>query len=84
MRLDKYLKVSGLIARRTVANEACDAGKVRLNGAVAKASSEVEVGDVLAFDLGRGAHRAEIVEVPKGNVSRERQLGLYRMLDQEQ
>ena len=84
MRLDKYLKISGLIPRRTVANEACDAGKVSLNGARAKAASEVAAGDVVAFDLGRGARRVEIVEVPTGNVSRERQLGLYRMLDQAQ
>lgn len=81
MRLDKYLKVAGLIPRRTVANEACDAGKVRVNGQVAKASQEVAVGDTVAFDLGRGAVAVEIVEVPAGNVSKARQASLYRAAD---
>ena len=49
MRLDKYLKVSRLIKRRTVANEACDAGRVNVNGKVAKASQEVKVGDVISI-----------------------------------
>lgn len=52
MRLDKYLKVSRLIKRRTVANEACDRGKVMLNGKVAKAADRVKVGDVLTLKLG--------------------------------
>jgi ribosomal 50S subunit-recycling heat shock protein len=83
MRLDKYLKVSGLIPRRTLANEACDAGRVRLNGAVAKASNEVAVGDIVTFDLGRGTKRAQVLEVPTGNVSRPRQLQLYRTLNED-
>ena len=52
MRLDKYLKVSRLIKRRTVANEACDNGRVTINGKVAKASTEVKVGDVIAISFG--------------------------------
>lgn len=51
MRLDKYLKVSRLIKRRTVANEACDAGRVMVNGRVAKASLDVKVGDVIEICL---------------------------------
>ena len=51
MRLDKYLKVSRLIKRRTVANEACDAGRVLLNDKVARASAEVKAGDVITFSL---------------------------------
>ena len=47
MRLDKYLKVSRIIKRRTVANEACDAGRVTVNGKVAKAGTEVKIGDVI-------------------------------------
>ena len=52
MRLDKYLKVSRLIKRRTVANEACDAGRVLLNDKVARASAEVKAGDVITIQFG--------------------------------
>jgi len=52
MRLDKYLKVSRLIKRRPVANEACDAGRVSINGNVAKASANVKVGDVIKISFG--------------------------------
>ena len=52
MRLDKYLKVSRLIKRRTVANEACDAGRVVINGKVAKASADVKAGDVIEIAFG--------------------------------
>jgi len=52
MRLDKYLKLTRLIKRRTVANDACDAGKITVNGNVAKASYQVKVGDVLEITLG--------------------------------
>ena len=49
MRLDKYLKVSRLIKRRTVANEACDSGRVQINGKIAKASTDVKIGDIIEF-----------------------------------
>ena len=52
MRLDKYLKVSRLIKRRTVANEACDAGRIVVNGKVARASYQVKVGDIIEIALG--------------------------------
>lgn len=52
MRLDKYLKVSRLIKRRTVANEACDSGRVIINGKIAKASTEVKIGDVIEIKYG--------------------------------
>ena len=61
MRLDKYLKVSRIIKRRTVANEACDAGRVLVNGKVARASYDVKVGDVLELQLGARAIRARVV-----------------------
>ena len=54
MRLDKYLKVSRLIKRRTVANEACDAGRVTVNGKAAKAGTVVKVGDVIEVQFGNG------------------------------
>lgn len=52
MRLDKFLKVSRIIKRRTIANEACDAGKVEVNGKIARASYNVKVGDVIKITLG--------------------------------
>ena len=63
MRLDKFLKVSRLIKRRTVANEACDAGRVLLNGKPAKASAEVSVGDVIQISFGTRDVRAEVLDV---------------------
>ncbi|MDR1217261.1 MAG: RNA-binding S4 domain-containing protein [Oscillospiraceae bacterium] len=63
MRLDKYLKVSRLIKRRTVANEACDAGRVSVNDRPARASYEVKPGDVLQMQLGGRILRVEVVSV---------------------
>ena len=63
MRLDKYLKVSRLIKRRTVANEACDAGRVSVNGSPARASYEVKVGDVIAITLGAREVRVLVADV---------------------
>ena len=63
MRLDKYLKVSRLIKRRTVANEACDAGRVTVNGKVARASLEVKTGDVIEIAFGTRNVKAEVLSV---------------------
>lgn len=63
MRLDKYLKVSRIIKRRTVANEACDAGRVIVNGKPARASYDVKVGDVLEIVLGAKPIKAEVVSI---------------------
>lgn len=63
MRLDKYLKVSRLIKRRTVANEACDAGRVLINDKPAKASANVKVGDILTIQFGNKDVRVEILDV---------------------
>ncbi len=63
MRLDKYLKVSRLIKRRTVANEACDAGRVSANGRVVKASYDVKTGDVLALTFGEKVIKVEVLEI---------------------
>ncbi len=63
MRLDKYLKVSRLIKRRTVANEACDAGRVLLNDKVAKASTEVKVGDVIEIGFGTKSVKVEVLDI---------------------
>ncbi|BAK47148.1 MAG: RNA-binding S4 domain-containing protein [Lachnospiraceae bacterium] len=63
MRLDKYLKVSRLVKRRTVANEACDAGRVTVNGKTAKASQNVKVGDIIEIAYGNRAVKAEILQI---------------------
>lgn len=63
MRVDKYLKVSRLIKRRTVANEACDAGRVFINGKQVKASAEVKVGDVLEIGFGDKSVKVEITRI---------------------
>ena len=63
MRLDKYLKVSRLIKRRTVANEACDAGRILVNDKPARASYEVKEGDIIGIDLGARSLRAKVVSV---------------------
>ena len=63
MRLDKYLKVSRLIKRRTVANEACDAGRVLVNGKPAKASYQVKLGDVIEIAFGQRTMRVEVLNI---------------------
>ena len=63
MRLDKYLKVSRLIKRRTVANEACDAGRVLLNDKVARASADVKAGDVITIQFGNKDVKVEVLTV---------------------
>ena len=62
-RLDKYLKVSRIIKRRTVANEACDAGRVVVNGKIARASYDVKVNDVIELTLGARTVKARVVSV---------------------
>ena len=79
MRLDKYLKVSRLIKRRTVANEACDAGRVMINGKQAKASAAVKAGDVLEIQFGTRTVKAEILNVQE-TVKKEAAQEMYRLL----
>ena len=79
MRLDKYLKVSRLIKRRTIANEACDAGRVLVNGKVARASYDVKVGDVLSIQLGTRELRAEVLDVQETVAKNDAAL-LYKLL----
>lgn len=63
MRLDKYLKVSRIIKRRTIANEACDAGRVTINGKVAKASTNVSLGDIIEISFGNKTVKVEVLAV---------------------
>lgn len=79
MRLDKYLKVSRLIKRRTVANEACDAGRVLINDRPAKASAQVKAGDVLEIQFGTKAVKVEVLNVQE-TVKKEEAQELYRYL----
>ncbi len=79
MRLDKYLKVSRLIKRRTVANEACDAGRVTVNGKAARASYDVKVGDEIALTLGAREVRVEVVAVQE-TVAKNDASMLYKIL----
>lgn len=77
MRLDKYLKVSRLIKRRTVANEACDGGRVQLNGRPAKAGAEVKPGDIIEISLGSRTVRVEVLEVAEA-VRKDDAAAMYR------
>jgi len=79
MRLDKFLKVSRLIKRRTVANEACDAGRVLVNGKQAKASAAVKTGDMLEIRFGTKAVKVEILDVQE-TVKKDEAKELYRYL----
>lgn len=79
MRLDKFLKVARVIKRRTIANEACDAGKVLVNGKNARASYDVKVGDVVEVNLGAKAMKFEVLQVSE-LVKKEDADKLYRVL----
>ncbi len=79
MRLDKFLKVSRVIKRRTVANDACDAGRVTVNGKVAKASLEVNVGDIVEIRFGSSITKFEILSL-KESVRKEDADGMYKLL----
>lgn len=79
MRLDKFLKISRLIKRRTVANEACDAGRVLVNGKPAKASVKIKVGDILEIQFGEKTVKVEVLNVQE-TVKKEEAADLYRYL----
>lgn len=79
MRLDKFLKVSRLIKRRTVANEACDAGRVMVNDKPAKASAQVKAGDIIGIQFGSRNVKVEVLDV-KETVKKEDVENLYRYL----
>lgn len=79
MRLDKYLKVSRLIKRRTVANEACDAGRVLINGTVAKAGTNVKVGDKITILFGNKETNVEVIAIEE-TVKKEAAAELYKYI----
>ncbi|MBQ8932080.1 MAG: RNA-binding S4 domain-containing protein [Ruminiclostridium sp.] len=79
MRLDKYLKVSRLIKRRTVANEACDAEKVTVNGKIARASYDVKTGDIIEINMGKSPLKVRVLKVVEV-VGKEGAADLYEVV----
>ena len=79
MRLDKYLKVSRLIKRRTVANEVCDAKHVSVNGKVARASYDVKIGDIIEIQMGQNLLKAEVLTVSE-HATKENAVLMYKLL----
>lgn len=82
MRLDTFLKLSRLIKQRSIAKWACDAGRVHVLGRATKAGCEVRVGDEISIDLRDRFVRIRVVEIPSGNVSKERAKTLYEILEE--
>lgn len=80
MRLDKYLKVTRIIKRRTVANEACDAAHVTANGRPAKASYDVKVGDILEITFGVRTLRIRVLDI-KDTVGKDAASSLYEVIE---
>ena len=81
MRLDKFLKVSRLIKRRTVANEVSDMGRVLINGNPAKAAKQVKENDIITIEYANRTVKAKILRVPTGNVTIQESSTLYEILD---
>ena len=81
MRLDKFLKVSRIIKRRTIANEACDAGRVLVNGKVARASYDIKVGDIIEIEYSNRVEKVEVLIIPTGNVSVQDASSLYKEIE---
>ena len=82
MRIDKFLKVSRIIKRRTVANEACASGRVSVNEKISKPSTEVKTGDIISIRFGEHIGHYEILTV-KETVSKEQASDMYRILDED-
>ena len=80
MRLDKYLKVSRIIKRRTIANEACDAGRVYVNGKTARASYDVKIGDVINISFGTRDVKIEVTEVSE-DIRKDDAVSLYKIVE---
>lgn len=79
MRLDKYLKISRVIKRRTIANEACDAGKVLVNGNIARASYDVKVGDIIEVKMGAKNIKFEVTKINE-YVKKDEADSMYRLI----
>ena len=82
MRIDKYLKVSRIIKRRTVANEACSGGRVTLNEKTAKPGTEVKPGDIITIRFGEHLGRYEVLSISE-TVNKDQASGMYRVLQED-
>lgn len=82
MRLDKFLKNSRIIKRRTLAKTAADAGRISVNGRVAKAGTDIKLGDILELSLGRGNLKIEVIDLPEV-VRKEEGKDMYRVIGEE-
>jgi len=80
MRLDKYLKVSRLIKRRTIAQEACDAGRVKVNDRVAKSSTKVKVGDIIEIEFGNKSVKVKVLDI-QDTTKKEEAKDLFEYID---
>ncbi len=81
MRLDKFLKVSRLIKRRTVANSVSEMGRVFVNGNPAKPAKQLKTGDIIEIEYASGKEKVEVLKVPEGNVSVQESSTLYRIIE---
>ena len=81
MRLDKFLKVSRLIKRRTIANEVSDMGRVLINGNPAKPAKQIKENDIITIEYATRTLKARILKVPTGNVSVQEATTLYELID---
>lgn len=79
MRIDKFLKVSRIIKRRTIANEACDAGRVMMNDKIVKAGADVKIGDIIEIQFGSNTTKVEVLSL-KESVRKEEAINMYRSL----
>ncbi len=84
MRLDKFLKVSRIIKRRSVADDACSGGRVSINGKSAKSAKIVKVGDILEIAFGDNSFKVRILQVPQGNVDKAQADSLYQVITEEE
>lgn len=81
MRLDKFLKVSRLIKRRTVANTVSEMGRILVNGNPAKPAKQLKVGDIIEIEYSNRVEKVEVLVVPSGNVSVQEAPSLYRVIE---
>ena len=82
MRLDKFLKVSRLIKRRTVANTVSDMGRILVNGNVSKPAKQLKVGDIIEIEYSNRVEKVEVLVIPTGNVSVQEASSLYKFVEE--
>jgi len=83
MRLDKFLQLTGLVKRRTLAKELCNAGRIKVNGKVAKPATEIRVGDLIEGEVGWERWEVRVLQIPKGSVPSNRRSEFVEVIRQE-